>query len=80
MRCKACNNPLSDREATNRCVVTGEYPDLCKGCLGGLGILVKENLFNKDSPVDAPELTPTVEELKEDDLDEYDFYHEALGG
>lgn len=32
MRCKACNDELSDFEATRRSINTMEYIELCNGC------------------------------------------------
>ena len=32
MRCLSCDKALSDREATRKCLITGEYPDLCNDC------------------------------------------------
>jgi hypothetical protein len=34
MRCRACNELLSDYDATVRSVYTREYLSLCKHCLG----------------------------------------------
>lgn len=33
MKCLACDNPLSDREASRKSLNTGEYLDLCDTCL-----------------------------------------------
>lgn len=32
MRCKACNEELSDFEATRKSISTWEYIELCNGC------------------------------------------------
>lgn len=33
MRCRACNNALSDREATRKGLFSGDYLDLCTFCI-----------------------------------------------
>lgn len=39
MRCKCCNKPLSDFEATRKVAGTSEYLDMCNSCFkeSGLG-------------------------------------------
>ena len=32
MRCKACNEELTDKEATKRCRHSGDFMDLCIDC------------------------------------------------
>ena len=34
MRCRACNDPLTDYDASVRSIFTKEYVSLCKHCLG----------------------------------------------
>ena len=36
MRCRACNELLSDYESTLRSIVTRDYIGLCKVCLGSI--------------------------------------------
>lgn len=38
MRCCCCNNLLTDFEATRKSASTGDFLDLCNGCIKGLGI------------------------------------------
>ena len=47
MRCKSCDNPLTDREATRKSRVTNEYLDMCNGCLGEI-LPDIPNTFQKD--------------------------------
>lgn len=36
MRCQACNDELSDIEATRKDITTGEFYDLCGDCLSSI--------------------------------------------
>lgn len=36
MRCRACDAALTDREATKKSAVTGEFYDLCSNCLSSV--------------------------------------------
>ena len=40
MRCVCCNKNLNDWESTIKSMNTGEYLDMCRKCLDGLGIEV----------------------------------------
>ena len=41
MRCKDCNELLTDFEATRQDKITGEYLDLCNACFKPLSSVVK---------------------------------------
>lgn len=43
MRCYCCNKNLSDKEATQKSAITGDYLDMCDGCLKDTGISVVES-------------------------------------
>lgn len=66
MHCKACDNLLTDREATRRFIaIPEEFVDLCNKCLENTGILYTEN--------------PTAPDNK--DIEEaLDFFDEVKGG
>lgn len=57
MRCKACDNRLTPREATRKCEGTGEYPDLCDKCMeeiqGDLQLVGNPLFFNPVVDEDA---------------------------
>lgn len=38
MRCIACNEELTDIEATRKDPTTGEFADLCGGCLSAMRV------------------------------------------
>lgn len=38
MRCFACDQELTDREATLKSSVTGQYLDMCSSCISEAGI------------------------------------------
>lgn len=42
MRCTCCNKNLNDFEATRKHALTGEYLDMCNGCIKDLNIPTKE--------------------------------------
>ena len=46
MHCRACDCMLTDEEATNKDLDTGEYQDMCDSCLG----IVDADLNNEDMP------------------------------
>mgnify|MGYP000155326484 CR=1 FL=1 len=56
MRCDCCNNILSDREATRKFALSGEYTNTCDNCLSHIS--------------DVPTITrkSVVEEEDDDDL------------
>jgi hypothetical protein len=62
MRCKACDARLTPREATRKCAGTGEYPDLCDGCMS----TIMDDVQLEDSPIfsnreeDDNELSPDI--------------------
>jgi hypothetical protein len=59
MRCLACNRNLTDLESTRKYVESGEYIDLCSGCLFTTDIPYAENPSLSNNQVE--------EELKEED-------------
>ena len=54
MHCRACDALLSDKEATRRATETGEYPDLCDGCLDELDVV--DNPFADEEVHDGDSL------------------------
>lgn len=38
MRCDCCNRNLNDFESTLKSITTGDYTNMCRKCLKGLGI------------------------------------------
>ena len=54
MRCVCCNRNLNDWESTLKSATTGQYLDMCRKCLNGLGIPVIESSFqtNEEAPED----------------------------
>lgn len=55
MRCDCCNNILSDREATRKFALSGEYTNTCDSCLSHIS--------------DVPTITrKSVVEEEDDDL------------
>jgi hypothetical protein len=62
MRCCSCDRNLSDFEATRKGAMSGEYLDLCNGCIKGLGI----------ATLDRPDLEGSFTSIYEDpDYDDY---------
>jgi hypothetical protein len=59
MRCLACNRNLTDLECSRKYVESGEYIDLCSGCLFTTDIPFMENEGLSHKPVE--------EELKEEE-------------
>ncbi len=49
MRCIACDVRLTPREATRKCVGTGEYPDLCDNCMD----TIRDDVNLSDNPLHA---------------------------
>jgi hypothetical protein len=78
MRCKACNEMLSDYDATVRSVFTREYVQLCKHCLGTIktDIVAVGNVGLMSEADDAIE--PDVEEINglSDDVPDDDYYRD----
>ena len=58
MRCLACNDLLTDREATRKSSVTGAFIDLCDNCIGGTGISYSESIYSDE-----------LEKIENDDAD-----------
>jgi len=56
MRCCSCNVALSDFESTRKGALSGQYLDLCNGCIKGLGI----------STLDRPDLEGSFTSIYED--------------
>lgn len=53
MRCLACNQILSDKEATRRSANTNEFVDLCDPCLIDTGLVTYTNpKYNDDNQSD----------------------------
>lgn len=67
MRCVSCNNLLSDREASRKGIFSGEYLDLCDGCIRTIPDLeYEENPFASNKVVSVePEIV--VDEEENDD-------------
>lgn len=69
MRCKACNEALTDYEATIRSVYTREYVSMCKTCLesiktdlvavGNVGLMSEDSLDDDDVVDDISGLIDT---------------------
>lgn len=51
MRCKACDDRLTAREATTKGEATGEYMDLCSKCLS----TIADQIGLVESPINAGE-------------------------
>lgn len=62
MRCCSCNVALTDFESTRKGALSGQYLDLCNGCIKGLGI----------STLDRPDLEGSFTSIYEDpDYDDF---------
>ena len=44
MKCQSCDCILTDRESVRKSINTGDYLDLCDGCLAETDITVLDNL------------------------------------
>lgn len=58
MRCVCCNKNLNDYESTLRSAATGDFLDMCNGCLDGLDIdtVGREDLSPYDDAFDGEEV------------------------
>jgi hypothetical protein len=56
MRCCSCNVALTDFESTRKGALSGQYLDLCNGCIKGLGI----------ATLDRPDLEGSFTSIYED--------------
>jgi hypothetical protein len=78
VRCKACNELMSDYEATVRSVFTREYIGLCKHCLGTIKTDVvavgNVGLMSDADESDEPD-TDGISGLA-DDLPDDDYYRD----
>jgi hypothetical protein len=78
VRCKACNELMSDYEATVRSVFTREYIGLCKHCLGTIktDVVAVGNIGLMSDEDDSPE--PDTEEISglADDIPDDDYYRD----
>jgi len=64
MKCRACNDTLTDFEATRRGALSGDFLDLCNGCIKGLGI----------QTIDRPDLEGSFTSIYEDpDYNDYGY-------
>lgn len=70
MRCRACDVLISDKEATKKSSVTGEYFDLCTWCFN----TIKDQVMAEDSPLfaDSDEGFRSVLEKEEKDESSFD--------
>lgn len=67
MRCYACNDLLSDYEATRRCAFTHTFLDLCNNCYSTIDVEIKttdrpELKHQEDGWHDSCELKRTKED------------------
>lgn len=51
MRCVSCNEILTDKEATRKSHVTGEYVDMCSHCLGTILDELDPGTFDPDDDI-----------------------------
>lgn len=58
MRCYCCNKPLSHQEATAKFAVSGNFTEMCNGCL---------STIVEDVPVEDPDTSDNVYESVEDE-------------
>lgn len=74
MRCRACNELMSDYDASVRSIYTREYIGLCKHCLGTIksDVVAVGNIglmsdLDDMSEADSEEINGLAEDLPEDD-------------
>ena len=66
MRCCSCNVALTDFESTRKGALSGDYLDLCNGCIKGLNI----------ATLDRPDLEGSFTSIYEDpDYDDLGVIH-----
>lgn len=51
MRCKSCNELLSNKESTRKSMVTGDYIDMCEHCLGTILEDLDPTTFDVDDDI-----------------------------
>ena len=74
MRCRACNELMSDYDASVRSIYTREYIGLCKHCLGTIktDVVAVGNIglmsdLDQVDEADSEEINGLAEDLPEDD-------------
>jgi len=77
MRCCCCNRNLNDWESTLRSARTGDFLDMCRKCLDGLGIQVVESSAQADDEAPSEE---SFFEFDEIELREFDTRDDPLNG
>jgi len=67
MRCRSCDQALTDAEATKKHPVTREYEDLCDPCGGIVAAdLAEDTLPNPTLDLDDPHFEPIEEEVTQE--------------
>jgi hypothetical protein len=73
MKCKSCDEILTDFEATRKALETGDYLELCNDCFESSD----NNLITLDRP-DLKHVTDDKPGLEFEQLDDYDYKNFGL--